>query len=74
MYSKYIHIYAVYIFYTYIGYYSAIKKNKIMPYVAICMDLEIFKVKEVNEKHIVHMITYVESTKSIQMNLYTKQK
>ena len=52
IYSKHIHVYAVYIFYTCVGYYSAIKKNKIMPYIAIPMDLEIFKLKEVNEKHI----------------------
>ena len=31
-------------------YYSATKKNKIMPFTAICMDLEIAKLNEVREK------------------------
>ena len=31
-------------------YYSAIKKNKIMPFTATCMNLEIAKLNEVREK------------------------
>ena len=31
-------------------YYSAIKKNEIMPFAATCMQLEIIKLSEVNEK------------------------
>ena len=31
-------------------YYSAIKKNKIMPFAATCMDLEIITLSEVSQK------------------------
>ena len=41
-------------------YYSAIEKNKIMPYVATWMDLEIVILSEVNqtEKDKYHMISF----------------
>ena len=31
-------------------YYSAIKKNEVMPFVAMCMQLEIFILSEVSQK------------------------
>ena len=58
-------------------YYSAIKKNKIMPLAATWMDLEIVILSEVSqtEKDKYHMILLiVESKKGVQMNLPTKQK
>ena len=43
------------------GYYSAIKKNEIMPSAATCMDLEIIILTEVSqtEKDIYHMISLI---------------
>ena len=43
------------------GYYSVIKKNKIMPFAAIWMDLEIFILSEVSqkEKDKCHMISLI---------------
>ena len=38
-------------------YYSAIKKNEIMPFAATWMDLEIIILSEVREKDKCHMIT-----------------
>ena len=42
-------------------YYSAIKKNKIMPFAATCMQLEITILSEVNqkEKDKYHMISLI---------------
>ena len=64
--------------YTYtVEYYSAIKKNEIMPF-ATWMDLEMIILSEVSQTekdkyHTYHL--YVESKKKmIQMNLFTKQK
>ena len=56
-------------------YYSATKKNEIMPFAATWMDLEIITLSEVSqsEKEMVYDITYVESKKTIQTNLYTTQ-
>ena len=56
-------------------YYSAIKKNEIMPFVATCIDLEIIILSEVSQtqKDKYHMISHVESKKMTQMNLFTKQ-
>ena len=44
-------------------YHSAIKKNEIMPFAAIWMDLEIITLSEVSqkEKDKYHMISHVES-------------
>ena len=42
-------------------YYSAIKKNEIMPFAATCMDLEIITLSEVSqtEKDKYHMISLI---------------
>ena len=40
-------------------YYSAIKKNEIMPFVATWMDLEIITLREVSQKDIQYHITYM---------------
>ena len=56
-------------------YYSAIKKNEIMPFAATWMDLEIVILSEVSQRktNIIYHL-YVKSKKMIQMNLFTKQK
>ena len=57
-------------------YYSAIKKNEIMPFAATWMDLEIIILSEVSqtEKDKYHMISLICGIfkKMIQMNLFTK--
>ena len=54
-------------------YYSAIKKNKIMPFAVTWMDLEIVILSEVRQRK--RNITYVWNLKKMkQMNLFTKQK
>ena len=58
-------------------YYSAIKKNKIMSFVAIWMDLEIVILSEIiqTQKDKYHMISLICGIlKRVQMNLFTKQK
>ena len=40
-------------------YYSAIKKNEIMPFAATCMDLEIIILSEVSERQTPYDITYM---------------
>ena len=54
-------------------YYSAIKKNELMPSVAMWMDLEISVISEFRKKNTRYHL-YVESFKIIQINLITKQK
>ena len=54
-------------------YYSAITKNKIMPFAATWMDLEIIILNE-RERQISNDTTFVEPEKMIEMNLFTKQK
>ena len=56
-------------------YYSAIKKNEIMPFTETWMDLEIIILSEVRQRktNIIWYHFYVESKKMIQMNLFTKQ-
>ena len=58
-------------------YYSAIKKNEILPFAATWMDLEHIIVSEVTQTEKDTYICYhlyVESKKIIQINLYAKQK
>ena len=57
-------------------YYSAIKKNEIMPFAATWMDPEISILSEVSQPktNIIWYHLYVESKKVIQINLFTKQK
>ena len=56
-------------------YYSATKKNEIMPFAARWMDLEMIILSEVSQRQISYDITYMWNLiKMIQMNLYTKQK
>ena len=57
-------------------YYSATKKNEIMPFAAIWMDLEIITLSEVSQRQMSYDITYIQTLKKkvIQMNFYQKQK
>ena len=56
-------------------YYSAIKKNEILPFEATWLDLGIIILsKSGRERQISYDITYEESKKMIQMNLFTQQK
>ena len=58
-------------------YYSAFKKNEIMPLAATWMDLKSVILSEVSqtEKDKYYMISLTRGTlKMIQTNLYTKQK
>ena len=57
-------------------YYSATKKNEIMPFTATWMNPETIIPREVSETetNIIRYGLYVESKKVIQMNLHTKQK
>ena len=54
-------------------YYSAIKKNEMMPFAATWMDLQITILSEVSQRKTNVSLTY-ESKKTVQMNLFTKQK
>ena len=55
------------------GYYSAITKNKIMPFAATWTDLEIPILNE-RERQISNDTTFVEYETIIEMSLFTKQK
>ena len=59
-----------------IEYYSAIKKNEIMGYIAIWMDPEIVILSEVSQTktNIIYYHLDAESEITIQMNLFSKQK
>uniref|UniRef100_A0A8D1JYU5 DUF1725 domain-containing protein n=1 Tax=Sus scrofa TaxID=9823 RepID=A0A8D1JYU5_PIG len=59
------------------GYYSAITKNKIMPFAATCMELEILILSELGqkEKDKYHTLSLIcEILSMAQMILSTKQK
>ena len=57
-------------------YYSAIKKNEILPFATTWMDLESIMLSEISQikTNTVCYHFYVESEKIRQMNIYTKQK
>ena len=60
-----------------VEYYSAIKKNEIIPFAAKWIDPEIITLSEVRHRktNIIWHCLYVESYfKRVQMNLFTKQK
>ena len=61
-----------------VEYYSAVKKNEIMPFATTWMDLEIVILSEVSqtekEKYSVISLICRIFKKMIQMNLFTKQK
>ena len=56
-------------------YYSATKKNEIMPFAATGMDLEITILSEVRQRktNTIRYCLYVESKKMTQMNFFMKQ-
>ena len=56
-------------------YYSSIKKNEIMPFVATWMVLEIIILNEATQRQISHAIIYMWNIKErYKINLFTKQK
>ena len=60
-------------------YYSATKKNEIIPFAAIWMDLETIILSEVSltvkdKHHIISLICGNNNKKRIQMNLFVEQK
>ena len=59
-----------------VEYYSAIIENEIIPFAATWIDLEIIILSEINQtkkdKYLIFL--YVESSKMIQMNFFTKHK
>ena len=57
-----------------IKYYSAIKRNKIVPYEEARADLETLIQSEVRKTSIIQYHLYVESRKVVQKNLCAKQK
>ena len=57
------------------GYYSAIKKDEILPLAATWMDLENIILSEVSQRQMSHDISYMWNLKKmIQMKLFTMQK
>ena len=65
------------IWYTYtMEYYSAKRKNEIMPFAVTWMDLEIVTLSELSQTkaNIAYMWNLKKKKKRIQMNLFTEQK
>ena len=52
------------------GYYSAIKKNEILPFAATWMDLENIIRSEVRQREILHDITYMWNLKNSTNSTY----
>ena len=57
-----------------VEYYSAIKRNKKMPFKETCMSLEIVALTKVRQTEKNYDITYMQKQKKVQMKLFTKQK
>ena len=63
-----------------VGYYSAMKKNKIMPFATTRMDLAMITLREISqtEKHKYHKLSLIcgisKKKKKIQINLFIKLK
>ena len=57
-------------------YYSAIKKNEVIPFAAAWMDIEMIIFSEVSQTktNIIYYHLQGKSKKMIQMNLFTKLK
>ena len=55
-----------------VEYYSAIKKNEIVPFAATWMDIEIIIVSKSDRERQISYHIYVESKKIIQLNLSTE--
>ena len=57
-------------------YYSAIKKNEVIPFAATLMDLEIIIQSELSQRktNIIYYRLYAESKKEIQMNIYLQKR
>ena len=55
-------------------YYSAIKKNIIIPFAAMWMALEIIIQSEIRKRQIPYDITYMWNLKYSTMNIFSKQK
>ena len=53
-------------------YYSAIKKNEIMPFAPTWLDLEIIILSEVNQRQMSYDITYMWSLKNVINELIYK--
>ena len=57
-----------------VKYYSALKENEMMPFVATWIHLEIIILSEVRQRQISY-ITYLWNLKNVtQINLFTKQE
>ena len=54
-------------------YYSAIENNKILPFAATWMNIVLTEISQTKTNTILYHL-YVESKKTVQMNLPTKQK
>ena len=57
-------------------YYSAIKKNEVIPFAVTLMDLEIIILSALRQRktNIIYYHLYAESKKKIQMNIYLQNR